>query len=55
MKSSSFRCSLETKWQANEKAEERVREMVRGRERATEKSRGTQKVERYRKRSELGA
>lgn len=54
MKSSSFRCALETKWQANEKAEGRVREMVRGRERATEKSRDTESRQ-VRKSSELGA
>lgn len=55
MESSSFRCALQTKWQANEKAEGRAREMVRGRERTTEKSRETQAVDWYRKRSELRA
>lgn len=55
MESSSFRCALQTKWQANEKAEGRAREIVRRRERAAEKSRETQTVDRYRKRSELGA
>lgn len=38
IESSSFRCALETNWQANEKAQGRAREMVRGIERATEKS-----------------
>lgn len=55
MESSSFRCALQTKWQENEKAKRKGREMVKGRERATEKSRETQTVDRYRKRSELGA
>lgn len=51
MESSSFRCVLQMKWWANEKEEGRARQMVRGRERATEKSRQTQTVDRYRKRT----
>lgn len=38
---------------ANEREEGRAREMVRGRESPTEKSRETQTVDRYRKKSEL--
>lgn len=44
--SSSFKCALETKWQAKEKRRGK-RKTVSGKEEATEKLRETWRVERY--------